>query len=652
MEFLMTEATYKLITVLCMIRGTYGVLIHHNVFVTAVEGQNISLPCYVGEENEIAVIQLEWIKQQKGNEKIDQKIVVFHPSMETFYFQSGPLLKKMTSSKTGKLQGSILTLYEVTMKDSGNYICEITSYPNGSIKRTTKLQVTEAPASVKMSHPYRFIKEGDEVKITCSASPPPLRYKLRRSKDKLFWIDSLNGEFTLPNVTRNNSDLYVCLPEWKSVVQNQQGLNTTMELTVNFLDDIKCDTSSPLNVSFGEDVEISCIAKASQHLQYKWMRGDTTVSLSDTLSLTSMTSNQSGTYKLTAVFQNNQLQRDVEFSIHVLSKQSEERTTKNLRNFTSMGMSSWNTGAIETTTESGHFLTSTSKPNATMTNLQPRNTSNHTPLTGSSSAPPVGNASTLHATTVKSTGTSCTENPSTSPDPVTGRKIVTSVLTKKNTTTTVTSSKESKSTAYIAVPIVLLFLVLTALLYKRYQNQKKFEDDEMERQENPIYGNICIDGGGAFEMSPEVCYEQMSQASTLKQGLKVQQGDVSYASLDLTVNKKRKKKRKYQKQPQAHQAQTHPQPASQQNCMDQDDEADVTLPSRSSSLMVSRHSIYLNSHQVALEAEERERERERERMMEMERDDNAEREFDMRRNLHEGYDHSLGRSRQSLEQDS
>lgn len=128
----------------------------------------------------------------------------------------------------------------------------------------------------------------------------------------------------------------------------------------------------------------------------------------------------------------------------------------------------------------------------------------------------------------------------------------------------------------------------------------------------------------------------------------VQHGDVSYASLDLTVNKKRKKRRKYQKQAQAHQAQTHPQPASQQNYMDQNNEDDVTLPSRSSSLMVSRHSIYLNSRQVALEAEERERER----MMEMERNENAERELEMHRNLHEGFDHSLGRSRQSLKQDS
>lgn len=140
--------------------GTYGVLIHHNVSVTAVEGQNVSLPCYVGEENEITVIQLEWFKQQTGNEKNDQKIVVFHPTMPEHYFQTSSHLKTMTSSKTGKLQGSILTLYKVTMKDSGNYICEITSYPNGSIKRTTKLQVTGKLLTVNLhSHTLKFKSE-------------------------------------------------------------------------------------------------------------------------------------------------------------------------------------------------------------------------------------------------------------------------------------------------------------------------------------------------------------------------------------------------------------------------------------------------------------------------------------------------------------
>ncbi|XP_026113817.1 hemicentin-1 isoform X1 [Carassius auratus] len=494
MDFLMAQPTYILFIFLCMIRGTYGVLIHYNVNATAVVGQNVSLQCIVGEEHDVTIIQLEWIKQHKENEKSDQKIVVFHPGFPTHYFQSGPLLETVSSSKTRKLQGSILTLYKVSVYDSGNYICEITSYPNGSIKRTTKLQVTEPPASVKMSYPYGFIKEGDDVKITCSAIPPPLRYKLARSKNKIFWLDSPNGEFTLPHVTRNDSDVYICLPEWDSLAQNQQGLNATMELTVNFLDGIECNTSSPLNVSVGEDVIISCKAKASQYLQYKWMKGDTTLSLSDTLSLTSVTSKQSGTYKLTAVFLSNQLQTDMQFSIHVLSKQSQEmttslpvRTTKHLSIFTSNGTSSWSTDTTVSTTESGHFMASTRKPNATMTTPQPRHSSHPT---GSSSAPPVGNVSTLHASTVKSTGTS-TDSLSTTPDPATRRERVstditqrniTTVITQRNITTvitqkniTVTAPKASKSSVYIAIPIVLLLLVVIMLLYRRHQNQKKMD---------------------------------------------------------------------------------------------------------------------------------------------------------------------------------
>ncbi|XP_016358547.1 basal cell adhesion molecule isoform X1 [Sinocyclocheilus anshuiensis] len=478
MDFLMAEPTYKLLIFLCMIQGTYGVLIHYNVTATAVEGQNVSLQCIVGEGHDVTIIQLEWIKQQKENEKIDQKIVVFHPGYSTNYIKSGSLLETVTSSKTWKLQGSILTLYKVTVNDGGNYICEITSYPNGSIKRTTKLQVTEPPASVKMSYPYGFIKEGDDVKITCSASPPPLRYKLARSKDQIIWLESSKGEFIISHITRNDSDVYICLPEWDSLVRNQQGLNATMELTVNFLDGIECNTSSPLNVSVGEDVMISCIAKASQYLQlqYKWMRGGTTLSLSETLSLTSVTSDQSGTYQLTAVFLKTQLQTDMEFSIHVLSKQSQGMTTpcpvsttKHLSSFTSNGTSSWSNDTTVSTTESDHFLASTIKPNATMTTLQPRHTSHPT---GSSSAPPVGNASTLHASTVKSTDTS-TDSLSTTPDPATRRERVTTVITQKNITTV--TAKASKSSTYIAVPIVLLLLVLIVLLYRRHQNQKKMD---------------------------------------------------------------------------------------------------------------------------------------------------------------------------------
>ncbi|XP_051540458.1 nectin-4-like isoform X2 [Myxocyprinus asiaticus] len=462
----MAEATYKLLILLCITRGTYCLVVHHNESVTAVEGQNISLPCIVGEEHDVNINQLEWIKKQKES---DQKIVVFNPQFSIYYFLQNFHLQLMNSSKTGKFQGSILNLHKVKVNDSGNYICEITSFPNGSFRRTTQLQVTELPVSVKLSYPYGFIKEGDEVKITCSASHSPLRYKLQRSKEKVFLLESSNGEFILQNVTRSNSDLYVCFPEWDSLAHNQQGFNTTMELTVNFLDSIECNTSSPLQVSAGEDVVISCKANTSQSLQYIWMKGDTVVSSSDTLSLSSVTSDHSGIYQLTAAFLNNQLQADIDLSIQVLTKTSEVET------------SSWNRDTAVTTTESGHLQTSTATSHATMSTLE-LSTRHKSPFIGNSSPPPVGIASTLHATTVNSTRTSYEVNLSTAPDPTTRSKVFTSAVLEKNITAnstmigpSVTTPKASKSSAYIAVPIVLLLLVLIMLLYRRHLNQKRMD---------------------------------------------------------------------------------------------------------------------------------------------------------------------------------
>ncbi|XP_051540457.1 nectin-4-like isoform X1 [Myxocyprinus asiaticus] len=495
----MAEATYKLLILLCITRGTYCLVVHHNESVTAVEGQNISLPCIVGEEHDVNINQLEWIKKQKES---DQKIVVFNPQFSIYYFLQNFHLQLMNSSKTGKFQGSILNLHKVKVNDSGNYICEITSFPNGSFRRTTQLQVTELPVSVKLSYPYGFIKEGDEVKITCSASHSPLRYKLQRSKEKVFLLESSNGEFILQNVTRSNSDLYVCFPEWDSLAHNQQGFNTTMELTVNFLDSIECNTSSPLQVSAGEDVVISCKANTSQSLQYIWMKGDTVVSSSDTLSLSSVTSDHSGIYQLTAAFLNNQLQADIDLSIQVLTKTSEgitmqtthsvvrsfstaypflSQTTKHLSNFISVETSSWNRDTAVTTTESGHLQTSTATSHATMSTLE-LSTRHKSPFIGNSSPPPVGIASTLHATTVNSTRTSYEVNLSTAPDPTTRSKVFTSAVLEKNITAnstmigpSVTTPKASKSSAYIAVPIVLLLLVLIMLLYRRHLNQKRMD---------------------------------------------------------------------------------------------------------------------------------------------------------------------------------
>lgn len=116
--------------------------IHHFESITAVVGQNISLHCVVEEldiiNNKINIIQMEWIKQQQGT---DKKIAVFHPNYPIQYFKNDSLVEGNYSSN-GKLKGSVLNLFKVAVNDNGSYICEITSYPHGSIRRITKVNVT------------------------------------------------------------------------------------------------------------------------------------------------------------------------------------------------------------------------------------------------------------------------------------------------------------------------------------------------------------------------------------------------------------------------------------------------------------------------------------------------------------------------------
>ncbi|XP_042562936.1 T-cell receptor-associated transmembrane adapter 1 [Clupea harengus] len=145
-------------------------------------------------------------------------------------------------------------------------------------------------------------------------------------------------------------------------------------------------------------------------------------------------------------------------------------------------------------------------------------------------------------------------------------------------------------------------------LYNYSERSEERFEEEVQQQDNPIYGNICTNGGEP-EAENDVCYEQMAGPKR-----KQKQADVSYASLDLSIAKKHKKKRKFQtNQNQAHQNQTHQAHMTPQGSLEvADPEEEATLPSRSSSLMVSRHSIYLNSQQIAQEAQELEREKQQE----------------------------------------
>lgn len=67
--------------------------------------------------------------------------MVFNPVFSTLYF-ADVTLELVNDTNTAELRGSILHLQEATEQDSGDYVCDITSFPDGSIKNFTKVQVT------------------------------------------------------------------------------------------------------------------------------------------------------------------------------------------------------------------------------------------------------------------------------------------------------------------------------------------------------------------------------------------------------------------------------------------------------------------------------------------------------------------------------
>lgn len=144
--------------------------------------------------------------------------------------------------------------------------------------------------------------------------------------------------------------------------------------------------------------------------------------------------------------------------------------------------------------------------------------------------------------------------------------------------------------------------------YLNHDEQQENPHDQHEQQENPIYGNISTDSRG----SAEGCYEMMT-TQRARDSKKPLEPDLNYASLDLKIAKKRKKHRHQQGQTQGRnkvqdQLPDHVTPPVN-SFLEVDADVDALLPSRDTSTMVSHSSIYLNSQQIAQEAEEMERER-------------------------------------------
>ncbi|XP_048860818.1 cell surface glycoprotein MUC18 isoform X2 [Brienomyrus brachyistius] len=268
----------------------------------ATVGENVSLLCELVNSSGTIVTMIEWRKQEKGQQP-ESLLLVHVPNVETHKTRTNISVELKKQKK--KLTGSILQLPNVSVWDSGKYICTLSTFPNGAIRSVTHLLVKDHvhPLDIKlyatvMNLDYG-LKEGEKVTIFCNSTPPADTYTLSHSKNEISVMRSRDGMFTLLNVTRHHSGLYVCQPSNQSSGLLFKNHNITINLTVHFMDDLRCN-SMAIQADTGQNATLSCVSKASSSLRYTWSKDNVTVSNFSLLHLSGLSEKQAGIYTVTA----------------------------------------------------------------------------------------------------------------------------------------------------------------------------------------------------------------------------------------------------------------------------------------------------------------------------------------------------------------
>lgn len=111
--------------------GLQDVEVFHYAEMEAVVGQDVAIPCTVKNTN-LQIVSIEWSKNRSEN----TKLVLYSPGLGTNQFWPNVSIKVENNS-----MGSSLLLHGVTKWSDGSYICDLTTFPLGPIRRQTTLKI-------------------------------------------------------------------------------------------------------------------------------------------------------------------------------------------------------------------------------------------------------------------------------------------------------------------------------------------------------------------------------------------------------------------------------------------------------------------------------------------------------------------------------
>lgn len=200
---------FSLLLLASSIQGLRDVELSHSKTMEAVVGQNITLPCIAKSRHaDLKVVNIEWSKEKNEN----VKLVLHSVGHGTIHFWPNVRIQ-LIKNDADKVVGSYLHLPEVNKWDSGTYICEVATFPWGSIKAETELTIKD---DIKITCDVDDIVEvhsGENATIRCNAFPNA-QYRWTKNETlvseneslELWWVtEAQAGVYTLTVNTGNRS---------------------------------------------------------------------------------------------------------------------------------------------------------------------------------------------------------------------------------------------------------------------------------------------------------------------------------------------------------------------------------------------------------------------------------------------------------------
>ncbi|XP_045064270.1 carcinoembryonic antigen-related cell adhesion molecule 5-like [Coregonus clupeaformis] len=223
-------------------------------------------------------------------------IIILSGGTETVF---GNYKGRVTLSRT---TGS-LELRNLSLDDSGEYLVNIITAADVSLKKTTRLKVFERVSDVMLTSNDSdiLVEFNSSVSLSCSSSgSSPFSYRWLNSSSEVTASDGVqvrdgNSTLTIVRVTRYDQGPYTCIVS--NPISSVPSQNVT--LTISYGPDRTTMNVTPPDVLYGSgsNLTLSCSAESSPPAQFQWaLNGTLLYNRGPELSLEHIQASQSGSY--------------------------------------------------------------------------------------------------------------------------------------------------------------------------------------------------------------------------------------------------------------------------------------------------------------------------------------------------------------------